>query len=253
MFVDWTGSINAALMLSQLAYWTPRKKPGEWIYKTAEDWEEELGLTQKQQRHARILLEESGLVEEKLMGVPAKLYFRINEREYLRRFDKRYNQDCTAGTDRHSPEVQTIPKTTPKTTNTTPARGGDRSIESTFGLSGKKTVVGYLAKRFADFSVKNNLHSGQNGAVSGGWTPKTIKQWERHLEEFLAMHDKEAFENLLDWYLDHWNDEYVPRAYTLPSFLRKYVQIVDAFGRANKNGRHRDEDAPPKWKATYAD
>jgi len=73
-----TGSVWAALFLSQLKYWTPRgKNPKGWIYKTQVEWEDETGLTQAEQQTARKLLVKLGFLEEKLRGVPARLYYRI--------------------------------------------------------------------------------------------------------------------------------------------------------------------------------
>jgi len=65
-YVTITGSINAALMLSQAVYWTPKAKdPDGWFYKSAEDWEQEIGLTWEQQATARKKLRESGLWDER--------------------------------------------------------------------------------------------------------------------------------------------------------------------------------------------
>lgn len=73
-----TGSVNAALMLSQALYWTPRtKNPEGWFYKSQKDWEEETGLSRREQDTARKELRNKGLVEEQLKGVPATLYYRV--------------------------------------------------------------------------------------------------------------------------------------------------------------------------------
>jgi hypothetical protein len=79
-YVTITGSINAALMLSQAVYWSPKTKdPDGWFYKSAEDWEEELGLTWEQQNLARKKLREADIWEEKREGVGAPLFYRINQ------------------------------------------------------------------------------------------------------------------------------------------------------------------------------
>ena len=75
--------INGALMLSQLVYWTSRTKNKDgWIYKTHEDWEQETGLTRREQDTARKTLKSLGFLVEKKAGVPCKLHFRV-ERENL--------------------------------------------------------------------------------------------------------------------------------------------------------------------------
>jgi hypothetical protein len=68
-------------MLSQAWYWSNNKAAkarGGWFYKSQEDWEEETGLTRREQETARRKLKERGLLEEKLAGVPATLHFRVN-------------------------------------------------------------------------------------------------------------------------------------------------------------------------------
>ncbi len=78
-FVTLTGSVTAALMLSQAMYWQKRTKdPEGWWWKTMEDWTEETGLSRKEQESARRRLRNAGLLEEERRGVPARLYFRVD-------------------------------------------------------------------------------------------------------------------------------------------------------------------------------
>lgn len=79
-----TGSTVAALMLSQAWYWSKRTSDEDgWFYKVQAEWEEETGLTRTEQETARRILEERGIMEERLSGVPARLYYRIfKERIY---------------------------------------------------------------------------------------------------------------------------------------------------------------------------
>lgn len=79
VFVDITGSINAALMLSQAIYWQERaqREDGFW-YKTQSEWAEETRMSRKEQEGARKKLRTTRLFEEKKMGVPAKIYYRVN-------------------------------------------------------------------------------------------------------------------------------------------------------------------------------
>ena len=76
-FVDITGSVNAALMLSQAVYWMKRAPSGEF-YKTAEEWREETGLTQREQDTARKKLRKLDFWHEELKDVPAKLHYSID-------------------------------------------------------------------------------------------------------------------------------------------------------------------------------
>ena len=67
---EYVGGVNPAILLNQLLYWTNRKGPGEWIYKSAEDFEIELYLTSKQQRSARASLIKLGILEYKRTHPP---------------------------------------------------------------------------------------------------------------------------------------------------------------------------------------
>lgn len=80
VFVDLGVGVRGALMLSQAVYWSKRTKdPQGWFYKTQKEWEEETGLTRREQERSRKALTVIGVLEETLRGVPAKLHYRVNE------------------------------------------------------------------------------------------------------------------------------------------------------------------------------
>src|ERR1035437_7564108 len=78
IFVPIAG-VAGAIMLSQALYWSKRTTNADgWFWKTREEWEDETGLGRSSQELARQKLVESGVMEERLWGVPAKLHFRVN-------------------------------------------------------------------------------------------------------------------------------------------------------------------------------
>jgi len=85
IFVDIAGSIAAALMLSQAVYWSTRtKNPAGWFYKTADDWQEETGLTRREQEGARKRLSRFVWWQEDLRkanGTPT-LHFRVDAKNF---------------------------------------------------------------------------------------------------------------------------------------------------------------------------
>jgi hypothetical protein len=83
-FVTLTGSVPAALMLSQAIYWSrrTRRKDG-WFYKSQKEWEDETGLTRREQDSARRSLKTTGFWEEDLRRVPATMHFRVNVEKLL--------------------------------------------------------------------------------------------------------------------------------------------------------------------------
>ena len=74
-----TGGVTAALMLSQ-AIWTAQTIEGDsdgWFSKSRDQWTEETGLSRWEQETARRALRTAGFLEERRIGVPAKLWFRV--------------------------------------------------------------------------------------------------------------------------------------------------------------------------------
>jgi hypothetical protein len=74
-----TGGVTAALMLSQAIWTTQTIAPAAngWFSKSQDQWTDETGLTRWEQETARRALRSSGFVEERRVGMPAKLWFRV--------------------------------------------------------------------------------------------------------------------------------------------------------------------------------
>lgn len=82
VFVTLTGSVKAAIMLSQAMYWQKRAKQKDgWWYKTADEWQEETGLTRHEQDKARKDCEK--YLKCDLRGVPARNYWKVDEEAIL--------------------------------------------------------------------------------------------------------------------------------------------------------------------------
>ncbi len=75
-----TGSVTAALMTSQALAWSEQLGPEMegWFCKSQGDWTEETGLSRWEQDTARRVLRNCGLLDERKMGMPARLWFRVN-------------------------------------------------------------------------------------------------------------------------------------------------------------------------------
>lgn len=91
VFFDITGDIKSALFLSQLFYWS-KKICYDWLYKSAEDWEEETRLTRREQDRIKKQLIDLNLIETKLKGVPATLYFKFNFSQFITLAKQYYQQ-----------------------------------------------------------------------------------------------------------------------------------------------------------------
>lgn len=73
--------VTGAVMLSQAIYWSNNESVIErdgWFWKTQEEWEEETGLTRREQEGARKKLKKSGILVENLQGNPAQLWYMVD-------------------------------------------------------------------------------------------------------------------------------------------------------------------------------
>jgi len=73
------GGVKQSVLLCQLIFWCDKgRDPSGWIYKTAEEIEEETGLSYKEQRAARAALVKHGVLLERYARLEHKLCFRID-------------------------------------------------------------------------------------------------------------------------------------------------------------------------------
>lgn len=76
--VTLTGSVTAAVMLSQALYWSKRATlKDNWFYKSQQEWQEETGLTRYEQESAR--KKANKYLKTELRGLPAILHYKVNE------------------------------------------------------------------------------------------------------------------------------------------------------------------------------
>lgn len=74
-----TGSTNATILLCQFIYWRGKESdPNGWLYKTAEDIEEETGLSYNEQKTARAALKDAGLIDEHYARLDHQMRFKVN-------------------------------------------------------------------------------------------------------------------------------------------------------------------------------
>ncbi|WP_332421220.1 hypothetical protein [Vibrio metschnikovii] len=78
-FVKLGIGVTGALLLSQSLYWSKRTSNADsWFYKSSEEWKDETGMTRTEIETARRKLRNLGILEEKKVGVPCRLHYRIN-------------------------------------------------------------------------------------------------------------------------------------------------------------------------------
>jgi len=191
IFAKIGGGVTAGLMLSQAWYWSNNKTAkarGGWFYKSQDDWEDETGLTRREQETARRRLKERGLLEEKLAGVPATLHFRVNIERLFRTLleaerepapeappvqsslAETYNPVCTFPPNWIGGNVQTISETTSETTaENTHTNSRLRAVGAPAGVVGGSKFSLPDCRRYADY-----LHSTGQGVNNPGGFARTI-------------------------------------------------------------------------------
>jgi hypothetical protein len=122
-FLDFTGSFEAALLLSQIIYWSDRgRDPDGWFYKSYAQWQDEIGLSEYHVRKSSNKLVKLGLLETKVKraatGSPT-LHYRLDWPNFSGTF-LNFLQEGTLKKFRNEPEriSETLnTKTTTETTN----------------------------------------------------------------------------------------------------------------------------------------
>lgn len=148
-------SVTAAVMLSQALYWTQRlpESRGGWFYKTAEEWQEETGLTRREQETARKKLFKSGILEEVRKGVPCKVHYKVDicavekvlknpqfAQKRQTRFDKSAKLDSTNPPNKNGGSGETTHRL-PGNTHTPPPPGSEPDSKG----GGNSEIDEYLA------------------------------------------------------------------------------------------------------------
>lgn len=193
-FVDLTGSVQAALMLSQAYYWHLRTSdPDGWFYKSASDWTLETGLSRREQEGCRKQLRGAGFWEEKLRGVPATCHFRILETELFSslhqtaKLDSQFAQKGESSFDKSAKHSTT--ETTTETTIVKPIIILNEEMNSKGLLNAKKKEANPVFVACVDIWLKET-HPGwqfkaQDGKALKGIIESMRAYWKKKREATL--------------------------------------------------------------------
>jgi len=241
IYVEWTGSVTAALMLSQLIYWEEKGDEDGWIFKTMKEWQEETGLTPDEQYGARKKLRKSRLVEEKLAGQPARLFYRVVDREYRERINAHFQLEAfpltsqgksltlARGFSPHSHDTTYHDKKITERDSEVRARIARPKTSHSFGLNGDehtaKSTTGEWVKQFDEFRISHRLHLGK--------AKPNLRKWEQVAQELLDQldGDTDRIQLVLDWYFLHWKDPWVVHCQALTTFCADFFKIEKAMLR----------------------
>jgi hypothetical protein len=83
VFIRYAGTLEAALLLSQILYWSDKTEDG-WFYKSYREWDDEIALGEYDVRKAAKSLKAKGILETRLKkanGAPT-VHYRLKEEHF---------------------------------------------------------------------------------------------------------------------------------------------------------------------------
>lgn len=141
-------SVNAAVILNQLMFWTGKGSKGEWVYKKVVDMFHETGIKKSAQETAIKLCEKFGILEITYKGVPPVRNFKVHLDKLMELVGSKRQSELRS-TNGGNPSVCTDEKSshntesTPKKTSYSKIKDDRDSIkEGAMQLATSKTIGG---------------------------------------------------------------------------------------------------------------
>lgn len=235
-----TGSVTAALLLSQAIYWQRRTTSEDgWFWKTQKEWEEETGLGRREFDSARKAC--AAFLKSELRGVPARLHFKVDEEAIFAACQTSLAESaklaCTKTPNRLGGKCQTTnTETTSETTSKNPSQpDGAKSSEGEGKGDGKPDVDKSAKETHREFielwTESFEMQFGRKYVFQGGKDGQALKR-------LIAAAKMSAGELMrvatLAWVQKgklFWNCE---KAVTICDFCSRFNQIVAELSRFSK-------------------
>jgi len=138
-----TGSTTATILLCQLLYWSDKTKDG-WIWKTAEEIEEETGLTLYEQQTAKRRLVKLGLIKKEFKRLHHTSRYKVNTEKLNKLWEDatgKPTHEIVEETKEAEPELEPEPEPEPKPKEEKPVEIKKPEIKTTTGTLADGTVI----------------------------------------------------------------------------------------------------------------
>lgn len=273
-FLD--GDLYAALFLSQIFYWAGRTKDSEgWFYKSYEQWNEEIPLSEYQIRRITNLLKDKGILETKVKKLKTStgeflqevaVHYRIDwiifaglfER-HMKKVGNLKNLSSQKPTPSNNPEPEELK--IPHYNGIDDVHRDSIGAASTFGngdnphtkVNKPKESSPKRKSTFSGFSEKKVIESTEEKCTKlmsyavkskrGVVTEKDLVRWKKEFEDFLNTYDvdEDAFLSLMKWFSKNAADKYTPRINSAKKFCERYNDVLEA-----KDRKETDIEQTPK-------
>lgn len=227
------GDIYSALLLSQIFYWNDKTNE-EWIFKSYNEWHDEIGMNEYEVRKAKKYLEEKGVIKTKLKkvkGAPT-VHYSLDSLKFtesvLEFFKNRLLNNSTIHTAKT--ELTTITETTTKITKHK-VRTEKRTVsEKLFSDCKVFFLEDYKNRKGEDY-----YFSGEDA----GKLKCLIKKLKFTVESKLQRPgtDEDVF-NAFKFFIEKNNDVWVLNHYSLGTLLSKYNEIIDGIKGQSKTANN---------------
>jgi len=200
-----TGSTTSSILLCQLLYWSDRVKNEDgWIYKTTDEIEEETGLTYNEQKTAKTVLLDLGVLEQERKRMAHTTRYRIN-RDMMDKKWEEINPSLTSV--ENTPEKMELieepvaPVTTASFVRTTPEKKAEKKGDWLDAILDHNVNSPGAIREKRINEIRGKIESELHLNTDTG-------RWEKFLE-FLYTREKnhnEPVEKFLEWALANGYD-----------------------------------------------
>ena len=193
------GAVLLADLISKEEYFIANGMTDGWFFNTAKNIEEDTCLTSHQQRKAIKSLKELGIIETKVVGIPAKQHFKIIENKLLSYF----NTSCEETAKLVVKKTQTINKNNNKNNN-----NNNISIRE-LNFINQVSLLNYdvtLKKEFCDYWTEpNKSKSKMKFELNKTWSTKLrLKTWAANQKKWDKPKSNTKTMSKLDAQINEW-------------------------------------------------
>lgn len=200
VFIDFTGDHLAALLLSQILYWSDRTTdPDGWFYKTAEEWHAELGMSTYQVKRAAAALATLGISTKlrKVLGAP-RMHYRVDMPQFTDLFLKFLeNQETGKSTSLKIKKVENgFSRNSKNMDYEETSKSSIHRLPETTSREGATP-----APALDIYAQLTGIRPAQYAATMIAEQVTDTNRWERTIKDWLASGFKPAnVKGMLDWY-----------------------------------------------------
>ena len=193
------GAVLLADLISKEEYFMANGMTDGWFFNTAKNIEEDTCLTSHQQRKAIKSLKDLGIIETKVVGIPAKQHFKIIENKLLSYF----NTSCEESAKLVVKKTQTINKNNNKNNNNNNI--SNRRNEFVFEVLSFNYEESIL-NGFVDYWTEpNKSKSKMKYELEKTWeTKRRLKTWANNQKKWDKPKSNKKTMSKLDAQINEW-------------------------------------------------